>query len=365
MTDPRDQIVDLLCEAEGLPHGPAKVALLEEAVQLADSLNDLDLGFEARNGLMEAANFSGRPDIILVAFTWCLAQYDRDRERFDSYDILWKYKWVITIAYQFPEISRPRLEQLLDDIDRRYREAGSTNYGVSLVRRKLMVHFGEWQKARAAHSQFRKCRRDFLSDCPACVAASNCYYFASQRHWGRAVQAAQPVLQNRLTCTEEPHRTLANVLRPLFHLGRLEEARVYQRRGYRLVGQANHFVEQHAEHLQFAVLLGDMAQAKRLLERHLSGALQIVTVDDRFQFLLAGRLWTDRLRSRGTRKLKVRLPKGLPSPDADGKSDVSALGAWFTAQSQEIAQRFDARNGTNAFQQQIDELPELLRLALD
>jgi hypothetical protein len=292
MTDLHDQIAELQDKAQGLPYGPARLALLEEAVQLADSVKDVDLAFSARQELMEAATFSGRPDIMLVAFSWCLAQYDRNPEQFNRDDMLWKYKWVITNAFGFPEISRPRLEELLADMERRYREAGSTLNGVSMVRRELHEHFGEWQQAQAAHAEFRKRRRDSLSDCPACVAGNTCRYYSRQRQWGRAVQAAQPVLHNRLTCAEEPHYTLASVLRPLFHLGRLEEAKTYQRWGYRLVRSANHFVRHQADHLRFLVLIGDLAQAKRLLERHLPGVLQIVTVDERFEFLLAARLWT-------------------------------------------------------------------------
>jgi len=233
------------------------------------------------------------------------------------------------------------------------------------VRRDLLDEFGEYQLARAAHAEIRKRPRDYLSDCPACTAGNNCSYFCEQRQWGRAVQAAQPVLRGRLNCAEEPHRTLASVLRPLFHLGRLDEAKAFQRRGYRLIAPATQFVREHADHLQFLILVGDLPQAKRLLERHLPSALEIVMIDERFQLLLAARLLTDRLIGRGTRALKFRLPKSLPAPDANGKSDVSALGEWFTAQAQEIARRFDARNGTSAFQQQIDELPELLRQAAD
>jgi hypothetical protein len=365
MTDPRDRAEELQDMASDLPHGPAQLALLEEAVQLADSVQDIDLAFHMRDDLMAAALFSGRPDIMLVAFSWCLAQYDRDPKRFNPYNLLWKYKWVMGNSWKFPEISRSRLEALLADMDRRYRKAGSTLYAVASERRDLLVNFGERRPARTAHAEFRKCRRDSLSDCIACVANNNCDYYCFQRQWGRAVQAAQPVLQGRLTCVEQPHNILGNVLLPLFLLGRQEEGKAYQRQGYRLVSQDSHFVRKHAQHLRFVVLIGDLAQAKRLLERHLPSAIEIVTLNDRFEFLLAARLWSDRVASQGTHKLKVRLPKGLPATDADGKSDVRALGEWFMAQVREIARRFDARNGTDAFQQQIDELTELLRRAVD
>ena len=364
MTNAHGQIVELQANASDLPHGQAQVALLEEAVQLADSVNDVDLAYRVRDDLMTAATFSSRPDILLIAFSWCLAQYDRNPQRFDREELLWKYKWVIEYSCQFPEISRQRLEDLLADMERRYREAGSTLNAAWLLRRKLLQHFGEWQRAKAAHAEFRSRRRDSLSDCPACVAFANCDYYCGHRQWGRAVQVAQPVLLGRLTCTHEPHRTLSSVLRPLFHLGRLEEAKTYRRQGYRLISAGSHFVGQHADHLRFAVLIGELAQARHLLERHLPGALQTVANDERFQFLLAVRLWADRLVSLGTRKLKLRVPEGLPAPDADGKSDAthSVSGSRHR---RTRSPGVSTRNGTSAFQQQIDALPELLRLAVE
>jgi len=113
----------------------------------------------------------------------------------------------------------------------------------------------------------------------------------------------------------------------------------------------------------FVVLTGDFAQAKRMLERHLPAALNSVMLDERFNFLLAARLWTDRLLARGMPAIKLHLPDELPAADAQGRRDVAELGTWFTDQARSIAARFDGRNGTTAFQDRFDELPELLALA--
>lgn len=354
------QVAELHAKASGLPHGPAQVALLEEAVRLADLSQDIELAFDVRDTLMQSACFSGRSDVVLVAFAWCLAQYDRDPQRFNSFNILWKYKWVISDGISFPDLSRARLESLLADMERRFREAGSTMDAVWRLRRELFMHFGEWPQSRAAHAEVQTCARDWLSDCPACVAVNDCRYFSGQHEWGLAVEAAQPVLQKRLSCAEEPHRTLAEVLRPLLELSRVEEAQEYQRWGYRLIRNAQHFVREHACHLHFLTRTGDAAGAKRVLERHLPGALEAVQLDERFEFLLAARLWAQRLAEQGKKPLKVRLPPALPAADGNGKSDVAALGAWFAEQAGVLARRFDARNGTTAFQTMIDDTEQLI-----
>src|SRR5678809_1440314 len=55
----QEQLDKLQREAWELEASPAKVAILEQAVQLADSLGDLDESFSIRQDLIEAATFGG------------------------------------------------------------------------------------------------------------------------------------------------------------------------------------------------------------------------------------------------------------------------------------------------------------------
>ena len=361
----RERANELKAMAANLPHGPSQVALLEEAVQLADSVNDIDLAYELREELMTAAVFSGRENILFVAFSWCVATFDRNPGRFQSHGLLWRYKWVISHLIDYPAISRARLDELMVDMERRYRDAGSTMYAHFHLQRKLYERLGERQLAKSAHARFGKCRRDDLSDCEACVASSNCDYHSFQGQWSRAVKAAQPVLDGRLRCTEQPHVTLSTVLQPLLRLGRLEEAKQYQRQSYALIRGDSTFIQQHAEQMEFLALIGDLSKAKSIFERHSPAGCRCANADDRFHFFMSARLWTERLLMRKTHRLKIRLPEGLPKPDASGKTDVRVLGDWFLSQAQEIAQQFDSRNGTGDYQRRIDGHPELMRLAID
>lgn len=365
MTEARTQINELQQAARRLPYGTTKTAMLEEAVRIADTLEDVRLAYRIRDDLMQAATFAGRHDVAIVTFSWCLAQYDRDRSVAPAYELLWKYKWVVNNARQFPEISRARLFELLDDMERRHREYGSSLHAFWLLKRSLHQSLGEPESAAEAQKSYRRRRRDFLSDCIACVAHKDCSYHRFRGHWSRALKAAEPVLTGRMSCAEQPHLIYSHVLIPLLHLKRLDEASEHQARGYKLVARGEQFVEAHSEHLQYMVLTGNMPRAKGMLERHLPGALKAVSAEERFAFLLAARLWTDRLLEQGVRRLKVRLPEGPPAPDARGESDAAALGSWFGEQARAVAARFDARNGNTWFQQQIDALPDLMRLATD
>src|SRR5262245_26585811 len=122
MNDPLAAMQLLYEQAQELPYGPAKIALLEEAVRLADAVEEVDAGFGLRMELTQAATFGGRHDVSIVAYAWCLAQADRNPDRYLDHQLLWQYKWVVDHAYEFPDISLGKIYELLEDLRRRFRE---------------------------------------------------------------------------------------------------------------------------------------------------------------------------------------------------------------------------------------------------
>ena len=149
---------------------------------------------------------------------------------------------------------------------------------------------------------------------------------------------------------------------PELRLGRVEEARAHHQQGYRLVRSGRRFVFRQADHVRFLVLVGDLDEARSLVERHIPDALETIEPLDRFEFLLASSLWGEGLLRAGTRSVRIRLPEAAPPAADRGYRDVQACRDWFLHQARDLAGQFDRRNGTDAFRRRIDELPELLRL---
>ncbi|NJK45176.1 MAG: hypothetical protein HC933_13640 [Pleurocapsa sp. SU_196_0] len=116
---------DLLYQAYGMRDtDPAKLALLEEAVQLADAANDTKTGYEARDELIDASTFSGQGEKMLVAFAWMLNAFDANPDEYSAHSLYWKYKWVLNTARQFPQISAERIDALIADFEHRLESAG-------------------------------------------------------------------------------------------------------------------------------------------------------------------------------------------------------------------------------------------------
>jgi hypothetical protein len=90
MTEYQQQIKKMVAEANRLGNCSTKVNLLESAIQIADSHGDITEGFSLRTELISAATFSGYGEKALVAFSWCLAKYDQDPQKFPEFQLFWR-----------------------------------------------------------------------------------------------------------------------------------------------------------------------------------------------------------------------------------------------------------------------------------
>lgn len=361
MSQHDDQISELRLKAYLLPNCPTKVSLLEEAVRLADLHNDAEAGFELRQELMEAATFSGRIDVLLVAFAWCLAQFDRDPEKHDEWDLLWKYKWVVGQAPDFPQISRQQIDQMLADMQRRYTAGGHSLHAVHQMRRDVMIDLKDKAAAKEGHAAFKKARPDWLSDCPACTVSNTGRYYDFLGQWRRAVKAYEPIVAGRLTCHEEPLRTTSDSLLPLLRLGEADKATSLQQHISKRLARAEEPVASAADHVKFLAIIGETAKAKRLLERYLPAAIDAVSAMRRLAMYEGAILLLDRLAEKGP-AAKLQSPKSWPQPGAQGQHEIAALRSWVLDEARAIARQYDARNGNREYEQELDRLPELLEL---
>lgn len=359
MTDPSREVDDLLAEAAGMEEGPGRVALVQEAVRLADTYDDAELGFETRMELVKSAMSAGQPDVMLIGFSWCLAQCDRDPEKFSEEDLLWEYKWILAEAPLFPQVSRQQIEDMLADMEKRYVRAGSTLHAVHVLRRDVAQDMGDREAAMAAQSVLARTRRDWLSNCPACVADGAVDFQLFLGKPKEALKSAGPILKGQMKCAEVPQRTFALVLLPLLQEGRLEEAMAYHINGYRQIARNPKFISQVGQHLTFLTLTDNLAKGVKLLEKHLPVALTTAGLAWRFRFYLGARLLLLRLTEQGKDSLKLRLPPTLPIHNSTGKYTLAELAGWFDAQLADLAARFDARNGNPSFSQRVAELPAL------
>jgi len=354
LSTPHKTARDILAEAEDLPRSPEKVTLLEEAVRLADLEQDTDLAYEARRELVDAATYGGQAEKAMTAFAWCLQHHDTHPDQYWSYEILWRYKWILNAARGFPQIPLARVLELHADFERRVRAEGAGARVIPYFRMHLAIHLGNHDEARAQYTLWQFAGRDFLSDCAACEANSEIDYHVFQGHDDKALQKAQPILQGKLSCAHVPHSTHAKLLEPLVRLGRVDDAMGHHATGYPMIQGDVDFLPQHGQHLSFLALTGNLERARELYERHVDWALRSNELDDRFTFLTHALVWLRQLQQHGVSRERLALPSHHPlRQPGESDYDVTALLAWHEREAKALADRFDQRNGTTAFRDRV------------
>lgn len=362
---PDPKVKALIDRSKNLPDGDEKIALLEEAVRLADLTGNVKVQYDARDEFIEAAYFGGKPEKALVAYVWCLAQHDRHPNRFWEWKLLWRYKWMVNVITDFPQIPKDKIEEMLEDMERRFLAAGYGLRPVYIYRYRWEMLRGNKEQAFKHYDRAQLCPRDDMSDCQACEVDEGMVMRIRHGEDERALVAAEPLLDGRFKCRTVPQRTYAKLLMPLLRLGKREEAWRYHQMGYQMIKQSQSFLYILCDHLTFLPLYGDLKGAARLVENHYHWTEKNTNTHDRFLFYRAAWLFLKLACEAGTEVLNLRMPRAFPLYDESNVYETVKLKDWFGGRARELAKRFDARNGTDYFQSRLLDIAALKKFQVE
>ncbi|MBM6382730.1 MAG: hypothetical protein JSY10_01895 [Paenibacillus sp.] len=334
---------DLMDEAYGLPNGTAKLGMLEEAARVADVNGMEEEAYEARSEIVETATFCGYPMKALIAFSWQLGKFDQQPERYDEETLMWSYKWILGELSSFPEVSRDKMMELLEDFGRRFKSFGYSDRSYWYYRFRIFMDLGDLEEAGSSYAKFRTMDRDFMSDCEACEQDEIMRYWILMGDDEQVLEAAKPILKGRMSCAEIPHLTLSEVLMPLYRLGRIEEANKHQQKGYRMIKGQNDFVQSFAEQMDYLARTNP-SKGIDVLEESLVLAADHEDPFAKMMFYARAaellRRWAEE--SPGYR---LRLPASFPYEGDPG--DLHALADYFEGYAKAAAEKYDQRNGNH------------------
>ncbi|WP_336205080.1 hypothetical protein [Nonomuraea sp. LPB2021202275-12-8] len=344
-----EDVAALLREADAMPYGEARTVLVERALRAAEAGDDHDLVIRARLDLAEAYQYGGEPVKVFATFSRNLADYDAEPGRWDrwvTHELLWQFKWVVANMRQFPQIPLRRTLDALDEMERRYRQAGDMTHAVHAKRCFTASHLGDDEGMREWFHRWQTSPRDELSDCEACDTSSKVWALASLGRDEDAVAAAKPVVEGRSTCAVQPQNMLITVLLPYVRTGRLEQAAQAHRRAYRIVrGQPSH-LEDIGTHLEFCALTGNETRGLEILQRELPLLERPPSPSQERTFQEGAALLLRRLEETGHGHLTVRRAgRDVPVPE---------LRAAMEAGARRISAEFDARNGNDTHSRQTE-----------
>lgn len=337
-----DEIWRLLNEARFEEASEAKVAALERAVEAADAVGDPELTNYALNGLVDAYEFSRDSTRLLVPFARLLRNFDSQPDHFDAYltrSLYWTFKWIVDTMIEQPDVPLESIEHWLEEMRRRYSEAGYSMHAPAAYEMQLAYHVGDYDRVAAAIEALGEAEEDEMSDCTACqyTSLATIVFYAEEDSADAAMEMLEPVLSGEQTCAHEPHYGLALSLLPLVELGRIDEARANHLRGYQMCKGKEDMVPMVALHVEFCALTGNEHRAVEILADHARFYDLDLGVRDRQRLMEVTVLTCRRLKALGFADTSVPGPTGT-------EWTATTLHDWAEAERVAICARFDARN---------------------
>ncbi|MEU2929908.1 hypothetical protein ABZ636_33380 [Streptomyces sp. NPDC007251] len=337
-----DELYQALQENDRRPYGRPRTVTAEELAEAAEQFAEPRPLVHALLELQEAYTYGSEPRKSPVVFARLLTLFDEQPDVFDErlrHSLFWRFKWVANALRQLPEIPLASLRQWLTEMRDRYEKAGlglQPYYGQAY---QLAAHVGE--DTTLAYELWAGRTRTRLSDCEACETCERALYHLAAGDDERALQTWEPVLAGKESCREEPARSVSYALLPLLRTGHADRARALHLAGYRACRRDPSMSGEVGRHLEFCALTGNEARGLELLAENRTLFDEVDSPLDQLAFLTGVEVLLQRVELLGH--------GALPAAGYAGRTwTVAALRAEVRRRADDLAARFDARNGTTA-----------------
>ncbi|MCF3962529.1 hypothetical protein L1885_12835, partial [Streptomyces fuscigenes] len=337
-----DELYDALRKNAERPHGRSRTVAAEELAEAAEQFDDPAALADALLDLQAAYTYGSEPRKSPVVFARLLTLFDEQPDVFDErrrHLLFWRFKWVANALRQLPEVPLAALRQWLTEMRDRYEKAGlglQPYYGQA---HQLAAHVGE--DTTLAYELWAGRARTPLSDCEACEICERAHHHLVAGDDERALEVWEPVLAGKESCQEEPARSVSYALLPLLRTGRGDRARALHLAGHRLCRRNPAMAGEVGRHLEFCALTGNEARGLELLAENRNLFGEVDSPLDQLDFLTGVEVLLQRVELLGR--------GDLPAAGWAGRNwTVAGLRAEVRRRGDDLAARFDARNGTAA-----------------
>ena len=338
--------------------GRERISILEEIIRLADSNNDIEVGYGARLQLIRDANSCGYPEKALVAFSWCIAQMDKDPELADWGYIIWQYKVIQEWVPVFARVSRSQITSMHDDMAKRLQFIGESERTAHYYRSWNFMRMGDYEKAYEYQTTYMKMKRSGMSDCLACEQDRQVELLSRMHRDKEALKLAKPIIKGKSSCGEVPEFTNAHICKSYLRLGQIKYAVKLFPKAYNSVKTENKYLGTIGDLMLVPLHQRDFDTAFSVAKRHLSWAAESAADELRFRFYSSCSILFELL-ANDRPEIKLRVPPELSCCNETGLYATSDLASWFTNETQHLAELFNQRNGNDCYTEIIADNREL------
>lgn len=338
-----------------MPSPDDKIALLKQAIQIADANHDLNWGFELRLELIRDEKDTSRCVDSFPAFSWILDTFDRDPDTFDEKEFLWEYKWMLGSARRNSAISLAQIESIAEDYKMRLQRNGYSLRPYYTAKAHMAFFMGQLTEAKKYIELRDKELRDDMANCRACELDDNIELELRLGNLEKALTVGNEVLSKKVTCAHMPFASYCACVKYFQKDGDLERAHEFFLKAEVDLASLDGDTSQIGEIGTMINFLAeyDREKAWQYFEQY---ADWNINSEEYVDFLFSSNV-LPLLREGGTRSLQ--LSSSLPWYREDNTYDIAELYAYHLNNAKALAHKFDTRNGTTCFKEELQIINKL------
>lgn len=357
---------------ERLEDGKPKIEGIRQAIEKADQNNDLPFMIYFRNRLCRQSVFHGDNLDLLVVFPEMLALLDKHPDipvtRFTrNYknameQVLWIYKWVLDDCASFYQISLEDCQRFFEDYKKRCIAYGYSlrpyyqslyNFYIYIDREKAVEYFHEFEKAP----------RDENCNCKACERTVEIEFYLDEGNIAKADELSAVIDSYQLICSGNEKETarirmLSDYMKYYMEQKELERANEYVRLLERKVDADDDELVMDDVMNCYAYI--NIGKALKIYKTYWKKWLEWRCPKDLFYINLnICNFFKELKKSRKRDTVKLDLDASFPLYKESNSYKIGELYDFYYKKCVEVADKFDARNGTNSFRNELKKKLDL------
>ena len=329
-------------EFAALGRGEPRLTAIRSAIREADEKRNAGWQFMFRYDYIEESIFCGDRYYALIMFPELLKHYESTPELQGTGDyphlMLIAFKWIVEAAPEFPQISRAEIDSYFREFKKQLRREGKSLSAYYMKRSLFYLHV-DLDIASKCFYRFLDEPLDDSSDGIALYYDQQVMYYLWFGEIEKARKAAEPIFREQVRSSALPQSTHHFFLRYYMTHKNLEEAEHYARLAERRVNGNPYYHDCIGSMLSLYARL-DLPHAIRLFNRNYPDYLESRNPWLRVYFAIGAAHMFAALQEQPEYYAAVRLPT---------QQTPAAVGEAITAAAKELAEKFDARNGTDDY----------------
>lgn len=331
-----------------LKHGEERYKYLKKVIAEEDAAHNYKEAFDLRfeyitESIMYDDEFKG-----FIMFPEFMAYYDAHSDVCDQHSLMWAFKWIIGNVEEFYQISCEKIEEYFEEFRKRCVE-----YGISLrtyyMKKMNFYSYMNIEKMKECQVRFRKLERDRLSDCAACEMNTDIRMELRYGSEKKAMEMVADMLKRGVSCAEIPETTFGECVYHFTRTGNIAEAEYYAEMMMPMIkGRENNFLKEISNVLLLKALTAPN-EAYDIFKRSINVFLESKNPEMRFYFANAAAVFFNAAISNDRKKIVIKLPHSFPLYNDENEYELEKMRDYFGGIAKDIADKFDARNGSDYF----------------